>query len=932
MRLAAPGGGGLVGREAELAVLGELLEPVDAKRAVVLTGEAGMGKTTIVGAALTAAAARSVRVLQARPAEPEVDLPYAGLGDLLDSVEERELGGLARAQRVAVETALARRRAVGAVDRHAVARGVLELLRDAGRAGDLLVVVDDVQWLDRPTVAVLTFALRRLEQVPLRVLVAARASDGTEELPFGLAQWEGVQRLGLGPMSATELGALVRGRLGMQITRPQSEQLQAASGGNPMFALELARSRGSAIENLPQALAKRLRELEPDERETLALVAAALRPTFPLLERAGIDGHALANVLRAGVIDAEGDRLRFVHPLLASAADELLLPEERREAHGRLAAASVDPVERGHHLARSVVGLDERAAQAIEEAADEAARLGDHAGAAAFLIRAAELTGGSVSDTAVSRRLRAVAELELAGDVERGARLARGLVACLPPGSARARARLRLATLSTGSIPELTAELESALEEAGSDEVLRAELHLALSELAILGFHLPAATGHAGSAIGLAERSGREETLVAALAMRGFAESMLDGGVPESSRAALARWDGSYGGLALSPRMQLGCVCLGAAEFPEAEKLLVEELAVAAERGLEPVEVLARGHLAETQLRAGRWSEAAANAQLAVEHARQAAVPQIVTANVCVVAATEAAVGRHDQARALAGEALAGAEASDDLWWTISARAVLGLVSLTEGEAFQAVDVLEPAWQLMIERGLGDLSLFPVGHVLAEALVSIRRLDDALSVAAALRTCPAGERAWCRTMAWRCEALVFSARGDHAGARRAIASALEAQAELPEPFEHARTIHLAGRVEHAARNWGAARQALREALERFDLLGAARWAERAAADLARVPGRRPGHEQELTAREREVAELVAGGLTNKEVAARLFVSLRTVESSLSKVYAKLGIRSRTELAGRQAAALAPGPDRAAESLRVPTVEGAMTDE
>ena len=160
-------------------------------------------------------------------------------------------------------------------------------------------------------------------------------------------------------------------------------------------------------------------------------------------------------------------------------------------------------------------------------------------------------------------------------------------------------------------------------------------------------------------------------------------------------------------------------------------------------------------------------------------------------------------------------------------------------------------------------------------------------------------------------MAGRLDGLVASARGDHVAARSAIAAALEAHADLPEPFEHARTLHIAGRIERGARNWGAARVALVDALERFDQLGAARWSEKTAADLARLPGRRPVDKRELTTREREVAELAASGLANKEIAKRLFVSVNTVEKTLSKTYAKLGVRSRTELARKFPASTAP---------------------
>src|SRR5262249_22260666 len=174
---------------------------------------------------------------------------------------------------------------------------------------------------------------------------------------------------------------------------------------------------------------------------------------------------------------------------------------------------------------------------------------------------------------------------------------------------------------------------------------------------------------------------------------------------------------------------------------------------------------------------------------------------------------------------------LAAAEATGDFWFRISHAAVLGLVALADDDPEGAVGVLRPAWELMRSRGLGDLSLFPVGHVLAEALVALGRCDEALSVAAALREAPDGAQPWCRAMARRCVALVPSARGDHEAGRAAFAAALELQAGLPEPFEHARTLLLLGRAERAARAWGAARAALVEARERFEAIGAVRWAE-----------------------------------------------------------------------------------------------------
>jgi DNA-binding CsgD family transcriptional regulator len=325
---------------------------------------------------------------------------------------------------------------------------------------------------------------------------------------------------------------------------------------------------------------------------------------------------------------------------------------------------------------------------------------------------------------------------------------------------------------------------------------------------------------------------------------------------------------------------------------------------MAEEHGLEPLEAISRGHLAEAQLRAGRWSQALANARLAVEHARQAANAQVLTGCSYPLAMMLALLGRHTEAGKFSREALAAAEATEDFWFRVSHRAVLGLIALAEDGLEEAVALLEPAWSLMLERGLGDLSIFPVGHVLAEALVSVGRLGEAEAVADTLRACPVGGGPWCRAMSCRLDALVASAHGDHERAVGAIAAALDAHEELSEPFEHARTLHLAGRVDRTARSWGTARASFTAALREFDELGAAGWAEKAASDIARLPGRRPADVHTLTAREREVAELVASGLRNREIATRLFISRRTVEASLSRAYAKLGVRSRSELAAR----------------------------
>ena len=907
----------VTGRETEMASVTAFLDahPVGSS-ALAVEGEAGIGKTTIVHAAVSHAASAGLRVFLARPARGEMELPYAGLGDLLATVGEEALAGLEGPQRAAIRAALRREGPGEEVDKHGLSRGVLELLRLEAASGRLLVAIDDAQWLDPPTVGALSFALRRIAAAPIRVLIATRTEgDTVAELPLGLADWRQVQRLEIRPLDATGLGAVLRLHLGEHLPRPRLEALARDSGGNPMLALELARwdpgqRAGHAAPTLARAREVRVRAVDEDARAALAVAAAALAPSPDLLLRAGVERAQLRAALATGIVRAEGERLAFVHPLLASVVYELLLPDERRDIHARLATASTDLVERGHHVSRSAVAPDEPAAEMLDHAAEQAGQLGDHAGAARFLLRAAELSVEPEGEAAQRRKLRAAAELDLAGDVGAAVALARALVCGLPAGAARAQARLLLASCSIGPEMPTEAALVQAnlgLDDAEGDAGVQAELHLFIAETSAGSGLFEDAVAHARIAIELSERAGASATAVAALSELGLNECMLGHGVTQAARTAVARWDGKPVWPANSPLLTLAVVLTINTAFDEALELLRQELEHAERGGLEPVVVIARGVSSEAQLRAGGWAEALTNARLALEHARQASSRQNVIGASYAAAMIEALLGRHEEARAIASEAVAEADAAEDLWHRISHRAVLGLVALAEDDPGEAVDALTPAWQLMVESELGDLSILPVAQVLGEALVAIGCPDDGLAVAHELRACPAGERPWCRAMASRIEALVAAARGDHESARESIAAALEAHAELPEPFEYARALQISGRVERTARNWGAARAVLIEALERFDELGAAVWAERVAADLARLPGRRPADKNELTARERDVAGLVAAGLSNKEVAARLFVSVHTVEANLSKVYAKLGVRSRSELASRLAA-------------------------
>jgi tetratricopeptide (TPR) repeat protein len=333
-----------------------------------------------------------------------------------------------------------------------------------------------------------------------------------------------------------------------------------------------------------------------------------LRPSTDILVEAGVKRDDLKDARDADLIAFEGERLTFSHPLLAAVAYDRLLPDERREIHARLAAASTDLLERGHHVARAAVGPDETAAIALDEAAEMAAELGDHAGAAALLRRAVELTA-SEDEAGDRRRMRAAIEHLLAGDLGAAATLCRVAIDRLPGGSLRASARRTLVQSTTGaglSYGDCVDELMLALEDADGDQSLQAELHLEIAEVRLGMCSLDEAVRHCRLAVELAERVGEPATVVQSLALLGFAESMLGLGVTDAVQQAFERWDGTISWVG-TPRMELGCVLIPVGRFDEAAELFEQEIAMAEELGIEAFEVVARGHLAESQLRAGRW-------------------------------------------------------------------------------------------------------------------------------------------------------------------------------------------------------------------------------------------------------------------------------------------------------------------------------------
>jgi DNA-binding CsgD family transcriptional regulator len=906
----------VVGRRAELDEIGRLLERDGASAAaVLLDGEAGIGKTTVWASGVEEARRRGLTVLVARPVEGEMSLPFAALGDLLEPVVDVHAPELPEPQRRALDHALQRTDAADPTDRLAVARAVADLLRLVAAACLLLVAVDDVQWLDAPTEHVLAFAFRRLGDSPARLLLARRG-DGALPAPLGLDRAplaDVVNRVTLAPMTAIDLGAMLHDRLGLDLARPRLLELHRVCAGNPFYALEIGRMLlrapdAGAIpvpESLGELLRQRLDALSNEARDALLLAAASTQPTSTLVERAGGGTAGLAEAVGAGVVQLDGERIRFAHPLLASVTYASATPWDRHDAHRRLAAAATEREERARHLALATDEPDEDVARTLEDAAEPAAARGAPESAASLLERAAALT--TAGDSERRRRLVAAADhLVAAGDTDRARSTLQRIVDDLARGPERADVMWRLADLAE-SFPESIALCEEALEDAAGDPAVSAAVHIELAIQTGIAVNYPRSIDHARAAAQFAEQAGDDRLVASTLADLCYRLMYLGLPWPANDMARALELERRVDGFPAyqNPSYQLGIMLAYTDEPDSARPLLRAELERLERAGNAGWQIGVLLRLTDLELRVGNWSEAAALALRASAIGQNAGIPQEQSIALMCHGLVDAHLGLVDDARERAGRALAIADAIGDAGYGTRARGVLGFADLSAGDAAAALEHLTPAADMLRGMGVGELSIQQVMQNEIEALVAVGRLEDAeASIAYVDEKGRPARRAWHEAVAARGSALVAAARGDDAAARACIDRALHAHERLPQPFELGRTLLAQATIERRAKRRTAARDAATKALELFDGLGAALWAERAAAELARIPGRSGRASTELTETERRVAELVAQGLSNKEVAAALFVSVRAVEANLSKVYAKLGIRSRTQLAAR----------------------------
>ena len=901
-----------LGRDAELAKLERFLAPDARAAAIVLVGAPGIGKSTLWEAGIDRAREAGFRVLVARPSEPELQMSFAALADLLVDVDLSSVVGLPAPRRRALQVALLSADTDDpSPGPFAVCAGFMDVLRILCRSQPLLVAIDDVTWLDQASAEALSFAARRLRESRVRFLLTRRPT-GSSGLERTLRQF-GVERLGLGGLSVGAIRGILSDRLGTGLPRRVVYQIFESADGNPLFALEIGRmanehGRPAIGRELPvpddveELLGTRVSGL-PDGVRAL-LLATALEPRPRAAQLVLVAGApALRSALDDELLIADGDRLRPAHPLLAAAARRLARPDERRELHRALAQAAVDEDQRARHLALAADDPDAGTAQTVAEAARRASDRGARQDAIGLAEHALRLTPAESAGR--SERMLALAEyLEVAGERPRVTELLSPVLEALSPATARARACLLLAGGEVTRNSEIRGYHERALLEGRGDPALQAAAlaRIAANTAVIRVERIREAEVLARDALALVPRD-RPDVERWALYALAWARALLGECVDELGERFRDISHMAFH-VSLSPERIAGQRLVWRGELEAARSVLTRLLGLADEQGEPYSYALQRLHLCELELRAGNWDSAAA---LLDEWAESGAdeLPIWPMEERCR-ALLAAGRGLPEEAERRARGAIARAEAAEVRWDALEARRAGGAAALLAHEPARAAEYLRPVWRHAQEQEIADPGAFPVAPDLVEALVELGELDEARTVTARLeRLSRAQAHPWGLAAATRCRALVrLTTAREFERAAADLVNAADMHAALGLRFEAARAFLFLGRTGRTLRKWGTCRSALESSAAGFEEIGSVGWAAEARAELARIGGRRARAPGSLTESEQRIVELASTGLSNKEIAQTVFVTVPTVERHLSHAYAKLGVRSRAQLAAR----------------------------
>ena len=871
-------GHGPVGRQRELARLVDFLGGVgdgggEGARALVVEGEAGIGKTTVWRVAVERARADGAVVLVTQPTEDELPAGLLGLRDLFDGTEVDPVV-------LAEETDV--------FDR---GRAVLAALRRMAARRSVVIAIDDVQWLDARSVRALRYALRRMQGEPVRVLATRRSGTVWPDL----VEADRLEVVALGPLALEDLRHAVA-PVATTVSRPAMVTIHELSGGNPMYALELARDPAAPTgtrRTLRDALAVRLAAVPPD---VLAIVrtAAAIGPSSP--EAIVAAGGGARSALDAAVdldlltVD-EGLTVRGAHPLVASIALDGMAPDDRRDLHARLAAATSDPDAHAHHLAMATTERDPETAAVLEEAADRAGQRGAPGAAADLAAHSVRLT--PLDDRSALAR-RAVAEIlhrAAAGETARAIAMVDAIMASLPPGRERFAALALRVGLDFGEGEEVLARAEG---DAG-DELTRGRI-LDLRAYAAYMYRADLGLGRtlAAEAREIAIHAGDAELEMLSSASLGAVALLTGEPQPELLARAieLGRASGTFR-LGRWPEVEQARQCVWAGDLGKARALFDRLFAMTARSGLEFQRPYRLVDLANLELAAGNLAAAARLAEDGIESADDAGNGPIIAWLRYPDGLAAAHLGDHERARAAAAAMRAWGTERGEPPRVLMAHHVAGLDALARRDVTTARRELDRGLAVARRAGQAHPGVVPVLPDALEAAAVGGDAPAAATLAADLdRQAEALSLPWVDAAARRGRGLATLVAGGADAAAADLAAAAAAFDELGYGLDAARAVRWHGLALARAGMPAASERVLAAARVRFESLGARPWAEQTP-----TRGRRP-----LSPTDRRVVELVAAGRRNREIAGDLHVSVGTVEAALTRIYRTVGVRSRSELA------------------------------
>ncbi len=876
---------------------------------LVITGEPGVGKTALLEYGRSRLT--GFRWLLATGTEPEREIPFAGLLSLLRPALA-QLDSIPGPQAEALSAALALREG-SAGDRFAIGAATLSLVCRYAEDGPVAILVDDLQLLDRPSTEALAFAARRLSADPIVVLLAARSGE-SDDMIAGLPHLltEGL-----------EIGAardLVGSATGAPIPDETLARLHEVTGGNPLALLEL----GSDPEVLERAgpgvpppisaalvasYARRVRLLDETARAVLLVAVVSngdLRLASAACSLLELDASRLTASEEAGMVSVSGDRIGFRHPLLRAAVYAGATADERRTAHRAIAGVlpEHDTDRRAWHLSESTWTPDATVAGMLTSAAEHAVARAGYAVASTAYERAARLS--TDSQGRVARLARAAETAWAAGLGQRATGLLDELRELPVPAETMTTTRHLRAVIGahTGSLAEARGMLEHAAAQTASGDT---QVTL-LADAVHVSFYLADTDAARRLADQLAQALGAATTTHAkavGMVAAGMAKVLTGQGGPDEIRSALPLLADSAE-LRADPRrlpwLLLAPLFLRDSDAAGAElRRAVDEARSRADVGTLPHLLF---HIARDQATTSSWHRAEANYSESIRLARETGQSTALAMSLAGLTWLRSRQGRAAECRAHAAEALpicAQRHIHLGEAWVLFA---LGDLELGLGDPHAAVDHLQRLEDLLDELGLDDPDLSPRPE-LSDALLRLGREEEARRVAHDyLSAADAKGQPWACARGHRAAGLVAPADEIDEPFR----TALQVHEHTLDRFETSRTRLAYGeRLRRAGRRVDA-RPQLRHALAAFSELGAARWADQAAAELdatgEKVPRREPTGVEALTPQELQVSLLLAEGRTTREAAAALFLSPKTVEYHLRKVYHKLGIRSRAELADR----------------------------